>query len=191
MDAKFACRCGATEWHVAAPRRGTRLICYCADCQSFPRHLGADVLTEAGGTDLLQLAPSQVTFVRGADTLRMLRLSPKGLSRWYTGCCGTPVGNTLKSAKLPFVSLLCAAHQGEDRALGRVRAQANTVWASGPGKPRKDSGLGRMVLAVAQRMLSERLSGRWQQTPFFAPPDWAPVAEPQVLSKRERLRARS
>lgn len=190
MTAEFACSCAATAWHVTAPLRGSRLICYCADCQSFARHLGADVLTEAGGTELLQLAPSQVSFTRGAENLRMLRLSPKGLSRWYTGCCKTPVANTLKSPKLAFASLFCAAHRGAPKALGPVRAQVNTVWASGPGKPRKDSGLGRMVMGFAQRMLAERISGRWQQTPFFAPPDWAPVAEPQVLSRQERLRAR-
>ncbi|WP_283643824.1 DUF6151 family protein [Marinovum algicola] len=191
MNARFACTCGATEWHVSAPRRGTRLICYCADCQSFPRHLGADILNEAGGTDLLQVAPSQVTFTHGIGNLGLLRLSPQGLSRWHTTCCGTPVANTLKSAKLPFVSLSCAAHQGEDKLLGPVRAHANTVWAGGPGAPRKDRGLGRMVLAFCQRLLAERLSGRWQQTPFFAPPDWAPVAEPQILSKQARLRARA
>lgn len=190
MDAIFACSCGATEWQVTAPRRGLRLICYCADCQSFARHLGADILTEAGGTDLLQLAPSQVRFTRGAEHLALLRLSPKGLSRWYTRCCNTPVANTLKSARLPFASLSCAAHQGDAADLGPLRCQANTVWASGPGSPKKDSGLGRMVMGFAQRMLAERISGRWQQTPFFAPPDWAPVAEPRVLSKQERLRAR-
>ncbi|WP_417524496.1 DUF6151 family protein [Marinovum sp.] len=190
MTATFSCSCGATEWHVTAPRRGTRLVCYCADCQSFARHLGADILTEAGGTDLLQAAPSQVTFVRGAENLALLKLSPKGLCRWHTSCCNTPVANTLKSAKLPFASLMCAAHQGEDKALGPVRAHVNTVWAKGAGKPAKDKGLGRMVIAFAQRLLAERVSGRWQQTPFFAPPDWAPVAEPHVISKTERLRAR-
>lgn len=194
MSLTFACSCGATEWQVARPETGTEtgthLVCYCADCQTFPRHLGADILTECGGTALLQVAPAQVTFTKGAGNLALLKLSPKGLSRWYTGCCKTPVANTLASAKLPFVSLMTAAHLGDAAALGPVRAHVNTVYARGPGKPAKDRGLGRIMVDFARRLLTERLSGRWKDTPFFAPPDWAPVAAPEVLSREDRNKAR-
>lgn len=190
MNSVFSCTCGATEWHVTAPRTGTRLMCYCADCQTFARHLGADILGPAGGSDLLQISPAQVSFVRGAENLALLKLSPKGLSRWHTSCCNTPVCNTLKSAKLPFVSLFCASHQGEDRELGRVVAHANTVFGHGPHKPAKDRGLGRLVISFAKRILGDRMSGQWKATPFFAPPDWSPVAAPHVITKEERNRAR-
>ena len=190
MSPTFACSCGATQWQVAPPGAGTHLVCYCADCQTFPRHLGADILTDCGGTGLVQVAPSQVTFTRGAENLRLLKLSPKGVSRWYTGCCKTPVANTLASAKLPFVSLMTAPFTGEAKALGPVRAHVNTVYAKGPGKPAKDRGLGLLMWNFAVRLSSERFSGRWKETPFFAPPDWAPVAEPQILTREERNRAR-
>lgn len=190
MSLTFSCSCGATEWQVAQPETGTHLLCYCADCQTFPRHLGADILTGCGGTELFQVAPSQVTFTRGAENLRLLKLSPKGLSRWYTGCCKTPVANTLASAKLPFVSLMTAPFAGEASALGPVRAHVNTVYAKGPGKPARDSGLRRVLWDFAKRLLGERLSGRWKATPFFAPPDWTPAAEPEILTREERNRAR-
>ena len=190
MTETFACTCGATEWHVTAPKTGNRLLCYCADCQTFLRHLGSDTVTDTGGVDLLQIMPSQITFARGAENLGLLKLSPKGLSRWHTTCCNTPVANTLKSAKLPFVSVMCAAHRGEDTALGPVRAHVNTVWAKGPGKPAKDSGLGRLMRVFVRNLVVGRLSGKWKMTPFFAPPDWAPVAKPHVISKQERFRAR-
>ena len=78
----FACRCGATEWQIERPKSGLHLICYCADCQTAARHLGTDgVMDAAGGTNILQVAPEQITFTKGAENLGVLRLSPKGLMR--------------------------------------------------------------------------------------------------------------
>jgi hypothetical protein len=44
-----------------APDTGSRVVCYCDDCQAFAKWLGGDGLTDAkGGTDLFQLTPSQL-----------------------------------------------------------------------------------------------------------------------------------
>ena len=50
----------------------------------------------------------------------------------------------------------------------------------------KHKGMGRMLWTMANRMLAARMSGRWQQTPFFDVETGAPVVEPVVLSKEER-----
>jgi hypothetical protein len=38
--------------------------------------------------------------------LRLMRLSEKGLLRWYAGCCDTPLFNTMATPKVPFVGVL-------------------------------------------------------------------------------------
>lgn len=189
MTLDFTCKCGATRWHVSDPAAGTRVTCYCADCQSAARHLEADVLDEGGGTDILQVATAQLT-VEG-PALAVMRLSKRGLFRWHTSCCNTPVANTLGTPKLSFAGVLLANRSDPDANLPKTQGVVNTVYARGrPGVPPKDFGMGRSVFGFARRALAARLSGKWRETPFFAPPDWAPVATPRVLSRKERNAAR-
>ncbi|MEI2804964.1 MAG: DUF6151 family protein [Albidovulum sp.] len=106
-DRSLACRCGAMRWTIGAEAAGTHVECYCADCQTFARHLKADdYLDAAGGTEVFQTLPHHVRFTQGAANLRLLRLSPKGLLRWYAGCCGTPIANSMPSPSFPFVGMI-------------------------------------------------------------------------------------
>src|SRR4051812_45695184 len=92
------CRCGTVTGFVSGvePSAKKRAVCYCDDCQIYALHLGReDILDARGGTEALMSSPSQVTLSTGADQLRCVRLSPKGLYRWYAGCCNSPLGNTL------------------------------------------------------------------------------------------------
>ena len=78
-----------------SPSAGFRVFCYCKDCQAFARFLArADVLDAAGGTDIFQMPPGRVKLTAGADALRCLRLSHKGVFRWYADCCRTPIANS-------------------------------------------------------------------------------------------------
>src|SRR5262245_12535850 len=97
-DVELRCRCGEVRGRVAnaSPRTVNRVVCYCDDCQAALHHLGhAELLDEHGGTDIVQVAPASLAFHAGADRIVGLRLSPKGLYRWHTSCCKTPVGNTV------------------------------------------------------------------------------------------------
>jgi hypothetical protein len=81
------------------------VLCYCDDCQAYAHALGrADLLDASGGSDIVQVAPSSLTVDEGADRIVCLRLTAKGLYRWHTRCCKTPLGNTLGPA-LPFVGI--------------------------------------------------------------------------------------
>ncbi|WP_425038385.1 DUF6151 family protein [Primorskyibacter sp. S187A] len=189
MTLKLSCPCGRTHWIVSAPRSGTRLTCYCADCQTAARHVEADVLDEGGGSDILQVAAHQLS-VEGAP-LALMRLSPKGLFRWHTSCCNTPVANSLPFPHLSFAGVLLANAQSGQDTLPKTAAVVNTVYAKGrPGVPAKDRGMGRSVIAFFRRSLAARMSGKWRETPFFTGPPWTPVAPPRVLSKEERNAAR-
>lgn len=98
--------------------RFNRVVCYCDDCQAFARWLGREDLLDAhGGSDIVQLWPSRVRFSEGVDRLRLLRLGPKGLFRWYTSCCKSPAGNTLPSTGSPFVGFPAACLGAGERSL--------------------------------------------------------------------------
>src|SRR5439155_14721689 len=108
LDAELSCRCGQVRGRVknAGPRTVNRVVCYCDDCQAFLHHLGrTDLLDGSAGTDIVQVAPAALTFDRGATRIVGVRLTSKGLYRWYASCCKTPVGNTLTPA-LPFVGIV-------------------------------------------------------------------------------------
>jgi len=110
-QAGLQCRCGEVVGVVtnASPRTVNRVICYCDDCQAFAHQLGrADLLDAQGGSDIVQVAPASLTIVKGQDRIAGVRLSPKGLFRWHTTCCNTPVGNTLGPA-IPFVGIVAQA----------------------------------------------------------------------------------
>jgi hypothetical protein len=81
---------------VEIPQNANRGVCYCKDCQAFAHFLGKDgeTLDERGGTDVTQVLPKNIAFTQGTEILACIRLTEKGLLRWYAGCCNTPVVNT-------------------------------------------------------------------------------------------------
>jgi hypothetical protein len=77
------------------------VVCYCDDCQAFSRFLVHPGTTdEWGGTDICQMAPASVRITEGADALSCVRLSDKGMYRWYCGKCKTPHGSRFAIAIL-------------------------------------------------------------------------------------------
>ena len=185
-QAIWRCTCGAVAARVA-PVKGTRCICYCRDCQAFLAHLGRhEVADEAGGTDLFQTMPHQVTFTKGAENLAALRLSDKGPLRWYTTCCNTPVANTGASRTLPLASMPVAFF--EDAApIGPVVARVNRKGAKGHVAGEAGS-VRRLIAAFLGRAALTLVTGRYRSTPFFEA-SGAPVAEPKRLTAEERAKA--
>ncbi|PSL20029.1 DUF6151 family protein [Shimia abyssi] len=192
-DIAIACRCGAfrAEIQDASPKTGSHLICYCKDCQAGAHALGADeILKPRGGSDIFQTLPNRFRIVAGAEHLACLRLSPKGVLRWYASCCDTPVCTTLPSPKLAFVGVLTALMQGDDvgQMIGPVTTVVHTKFAQpGPGTLR-DRGFAKLGLQVLRRHFGAVLKGTARDTPFF---DDArqPVVEPRILTLAERQAA--
>src|SRR5262245_33455876 len=108
QDAELSCRCGEIQGRVkdASPRTVNRVVCYCDDCQAFLHYLGrADLLDPHGGTDIVQVAPASLAVHHGTERIAGLRVTPKGLYRWYASCCRTPLGTTVGPA-IPFVGIV-------------------------------------------------------------------------------------
>lgn len=191
MSLPIRCRCGSLEGSLSSPQRAARAICYCRDCQAFARFLGQPELTldALGGTDIVATRPDFVQFTRGADRLRCVSLSSQGMLRWYADCCRTPIGNTPRDPKFPYVGLvhdcIAASAAERDAAFGPAKAVLNVASASGDVKPARLSLLFGM-LRILRNVFGAKLSGKYRNTPFFDVAAGKPVAEPRVLSAEER-----
>lgn len=122
----------------------------------------------------------------GREHLACRRLSPKGLGRWVTTCCETPVGNMMIGGP-PFIGLVhtfvdhAADGRSRDAVFGpSVPSQAK--WARASAEKRKElraSPVGPIVKAVRQ------LAGAWwrkegARSPFVDA-SGALIVEPEVL----------
>lgn len=182
------CRCGEVEGRVvdASPASVNRAVCYCDDCQAYLHHLGrTDLLNAKGGTDIVQVAPARLRFEKGADRIAGLRLGPKGLFRWYTTCCKTPVGNTMKPA-IPFVGIVAQAFERADEVFGPPIGAIMGRFAVGeppPGSTKLDL---RLVAHAGRNFLAWKLLGRTWPHPFFDRATQAPLKPVTVLTRSER-----
>lgn len=191
-DVQVSCRCGEVVGLVtnASPQKVNRVVCYCDDCQAFAHQLGrADLLNAQGGSDIVQVAPASLTFIKGQDRIAGLRLSPKGLFRWHTTCCNTPVGNTLGPA-IPFVGLTAQTFEGgmrtADAVFGPPIGAILGKYAIGKA-PAGSTGINLTVLLRAiTRVLGWRLRGRAWPHPFFQLKTREPIYPLRVLSQEQR-----
>lgn len=175
---EWTCRCGAFAAEVET-RRGIRAVCYCESCRTFAERTGAaGDLDDAGGSDLFQVAPEEVRFLRGGDGLAWTKLTEKGPARWFTTCCNTPVANTLGTPAVPFVTL--QSHRFADPGhLGPVATRVHRRFATAR-VPDGGKGTYGLIWNFARRALRSRLSGGWKRNPFF--PDGKPIGPRQEIS---------
>ncbi|HVH42108.1 MAG TPA: DUF6151 family protein [Labilithrix sp.] len=191
-DVEIACRCGNVHGWVrgASPRTVSHVVCYCDDCQVYVHHLGrVDLLDEHGGTDLVQVSPSSLTFDRGTDRIAGLRLGPKGLFRWYASCCKTPLGNTT-TPSLPFVGITHGAFPGidasrRDELFGAPWRVQGKFAVGGPPEGATVSNV-RGGARAARLVLGGKLRGKGWPNPFFDRTTGERRYPVSVLSKAER-----
>jgi Family of unknown function (DUF6151) len=190
MEHPLRCRCGTIQGSVKEPHRANRVVCYCKDCQAFAHFLGqeSEILDTRGGTDVIQILPKNLTFTQGVEALACIRLSEKGLLRWYASCCNTPIGNTLANFKISFIGLVhnCLENAGTPvvESFGPVRAWVNTQGAKGDPKP-KVRGVGTIILWFVATTLRARVNGSYRQSAFFLKEKGTPIVRPRVLSSAE------
>jgi Family of unknown function (DUF6151) len=176
-----------------SPASGMRVVCYCDDCQAFAHFLERDdVLDAHGGTDIFQMAPARMRITEGAAELRSMRLSDKGLYRWYAGCCKTPIGNTL-SPQFPFVGTVHVFmdHAGDGRSrddvLGAPVARIHGREAPGGSAPGAHPSMPvRALLRMVRSLAGWKLGGGGWPSPFFDRDTKAPRVAPRVLTAPER-----
>jgi hypothetical protein len=195
QDVELQCRCGEIHGWLrgVSPKAVNRAVCYCDDCQAFLHYIGrAELLDAHGGSDIVQAAPASVAFDRGTDRITAVRLSPKGLCRWYATCCKTPLGNTSSTPALPFVGIAHELFRGapdarrRDEIFGPPRVAAYPQYAIG-GVPPGSKGLGvGVILHIARLLLGWKLRGKTWPHPFFDRATKAPSHPTTTLSRAER-----
>lgn len=194
VDLAIACTCASLRGKLQAisPDRGARYVCHCKDCQAFIHFLKrqSDVLDENAGTEVFQTRPSRLIITQGSDQLQCIRMTAKPTLRWFAGCCNSPLFNTTTSDRYPFLSVICHCTDPDlrDGAMGPVRGHLFNTEATGDMTGKIEAGGNRMLLAVAYRMLCERLSGRYKDTPLFDPATGAPVVVPEIMDAGDRAR---
>jgi hypothetical protein len=167
---ELRCRCGSLSGRVdfAKPSR-VRVVCHCGDCRRYARQLGSDAATE-----IVQVAPDQVTFEAGAEQLRCLRLTDRGLTRWFSACCKTPLANTSRYAWMPFVGLMRVVVNGADEGLlgeaRHVNGPHPTPWLT--------------LLRSLRFLLAGFILRRQRPNPFFDA-QGAPIALPASMGDHE------
>ncbi len=192
-EAQFRCRCGEVRGTVAnASRRNVnRVICYCDDCQAFAHQLGrADLLDPYGGSDIIQVAPAALTFTQGQQHIVGLRLSPKGLYRWHTRCCNTPLGNTVGPA-IPFVGIEAHGFADPDATFGKPLGaiQARCAIGTPPGAAQRIGPA--LLIRALSKVLGWRLRGKAWPHPFFARESGEPLYPLTVVSRERRAALRN
>ena len=193
-DLPLRCRCGRVRGlaRAVSPRTGLRFSCYCHDCQAFIRFLERpDVVDAAGGTDIFQMAPARLRLSAGAEALRCLRLSDRGVLRWYTDCCHTPVANTADRPRFPIVAVIHSFmdHEGDgrsrDQVLGQLRCRLFERSAVAPLPPKAPPPPSFGVFARrAGLLLGWWMRGLAHPSPFFDERTGAPRAEARLLTNR-------
>lgn len=179
------CECGQVRGEIrdVTHSTGNHIVCYCNSCQAFARHLREDLLDEWGGTEIFQLPPAQVQITNGADQIRCLRLTAKGMHRWYTACCRTPIGNTMTPG-WPFVGIARQFLDVEDldATVGPIQGYSWVQHAAeGLPQTHKDKTLGALSLPkVLVQMIRWRMAGKHRPTPYFDDAG-KPVSAPEVL----------
>lgn len=187
---EIRCRCGAVQGRLADKGTSSRVICYCTDCRAFAHFLGKgrEVLDAQGGTEVVQIAQSRLRFDQGADCLAAVRLSDRGLIRWYAACCATPIGNTMAAPGAAFIGLIhsCLQRERMNDDFGARVAVVNTDTALGTPKPQQRGlagAIGRFVWIV----VTQRIGRKYRQSPLFDATG-RPRVEPTILSAAELAR---
>jgi hypothetical protein len=179
FDLPLSCRCGHVRGTAreVAPSAGFRLVCYCRDCQAFAHFL---------------MPTGRLQLTAGMEAVRCLRLSSKGIFRWYADCCRTPIGNTA-GPRFPVVGLIHsfmrdeAGGRSRDEVLGPPVCRIYERSAVGPLPPDAPAP---PSLGVFFRRGSTIFGWWWhglgRPNPFFDAATKAPLSAPRVLTPGER-----
>ena len=201
MDIPLQCSCGALRGvvHDISSRRGHRTVCMCDDCQAYAHYLGQakTVLDANGGTEVVPVAPANLEITQGIENLKCLRLTEKGMLRWYAGCCNTPIANTAPISKMPFAGLIHSimdfngSGQSLDGILGSVgmRVQGKSGIGTLPDGTYQKFSL-RQILQTMAFLFVGFLKRQYTPSPFFNAQTGKPVVVPYILTKVERDKLR-
>lgn len=190
---QLQCDCGKFKAEIQNFPKNTagRFICYCDDCQTYLHYLNrSDLLDSAGGSEIIPVYPADFKILQGQNLLTCIRLSPKGMFRWSTSCCNTPIGNTVP--KFPWVGILGRAFNHADshfleKTLGNIKSRIYGKYSRSlppDGTPRTMNF--KSVTAILPFVSKGFLTGKAKSSPFFEKDGVTPAVVPKILTIDER-----
>ena len=179
----FSCTCGKLQGQITASgvSSGTHVVCYCRDCRAGQLYFGQPD-PAPGPVNIYHLSPEAIQISTGAEYLAAMRLSPKGMYRWYAKCCKAPIATTTTTPKFPFAGFDVNRIADKDR----LRPVSTRGFVPQPNGRQKHEKLMSAASGLLGRVIKSRVSGSWRKTPFFDPDTGEPVATPTVLDRAER-----
>ena len=188
---RFACACGAVAGEIerATPAEGDHVVCHCSDCRDLVRLLGkeARILDAHGGTALYQSRCARMRFDRGRDKLAGLHMTDAPTLRWFTTCCDTPLFNTYRNGRIPYLTTLLANCDPHGRKrLGEPLGHLFLGEAAGDTSGLVPLSMNRLMRRFFRRMIKDMLSGDRRRSALFDPQTLDPIATPRHLTNAER-----
>ena len=172
------CDCGTVRGTVNEVSRANaqRVVCYCRSCRAYAERLGrTHELDALGGTDLVQTTSGRLSLTEGMDRIACMKMTPRGVLRWFATCCNAPISTCAPTPALPIYGIRRAAlaidEAALDRRLGPVSARVfashakGDVRTLGPGTTR----LLPLILRNIRLVLRARRAGEHRRSPFFDP----------------------
>ena len=187
----FSCRCGAVRGAIdkANPREGDFVVCHCTDCQSFANRFDAAgrLFGDHAGTLLYQSRCARVRIERGRDKLRCLHLTEKPTLRWYAACCDTPLFNSFRNGKVPYVTTLvgnCAADERR-RLLGEPIGHLFVDDDPTCTEPVNRLSMNTLMRRFFVRMMKDIVSGDRRRSALFESQTLEPIVAPARARKED------
>lgn len=184
LDLPFSCACGsvAGELIKPGPRVGDFVVCHCTDCQAFAGRLGAGdrILDGHGGTALYQGRCATMRLITGRDLLACTHLTAKPTLRWYALCCNTPMFNTYKNGRIPYITTIVANCDRDTREelLKLPIGHLFTSEAIGDVSHLRRLSMFKLMRRFSKRMMIDLLSGDRRRSELFNPETLDPIASP-------------
>ncbi|WP_370034109.1 DUF6151 family protein [Qipengyuania mesophila] len=179
----------AGEIEKATTAEGDHVVCHCTDCRDLVRHFGqeARVLDVHGGTALYQSRCARMRIHHGRDRLAGLHMTEGPTLRWYAECCGTPLFNTYRNGRIPYVTTLLANCDAAARtSLGEPLGHLFLDDAAGDTSGLKPLSMNRLMRRFFPRMIKDILSGDRRRSALFDPETLEPIAKPRQLTQAEK-----
>ena len=181
---KIKCSCGQVKAEIENFPNNTpgRLVCYCDDCQNFLKQINrTELMDECGGSEIIPIYPTDFKIIEGKDKLVCLRLTPKGLLRWYTSCCKTPFGNTRPG--FPWLGLLSVVYEKSDlQQLGPIKSRVCGKFAiKKPPMGTPDNMKFTDIFVVAPFLLKGFILKKSSPSVFFKEDNKTPIVSPHII----------
>lgn len=178
---EIGCDCGTFRAALTAFPKNTpgRLVCYCADCQTFLSRIDRqDRLDQFGGTEIVPVYPADIDVTHGIEELRCHRLTETGPCRWTSRCCNSPVANTRPG--FPWVGVF---HSMFTRLGDEFSGQLGDVRCRIYGRDAEDGAPFKIshkikpadMLVVLPFILKGRIFRMHRNSPFFLADGTSPV----------------